>query len=127
MPPTKSSTIKRPVKTSKASSSKWPRASIASDVDIPKKKPKKKPANDSSEDEETPLSPAHRNETKARPKGKAKAKPKEKKRAEPVVEEIEEEEVQMVLEPEVVVEDESDKDSQVSVSFHLDNNTVLTF
>jgi hypothetical protein len=131
MPASKSSkkTLKKPVKTSKASSSKRPRASSASDADIPKKKYKRKPADDTSEDEETSSSPVrpHRKETKVKRKAKAKVKPKAGRPAVPVVEEVEEDDVQMVSEPEVVVEEESDKNSQVSVSFQLDSKEGTYF
>jgi hypothetical protein len=123
MPASKSSTIKRPVKTSKASSSKRPRASSASDADIPNKKHKRKPANDTSEDEGTSSSPVrpHQKQSKPKRKAKAKAKPKPKaRRPAPVAEEVEEDDVVMVSEPEVVVVEESDRSSQVSVSIQLD-------
>jgi hypothetical protein len=114
MPASKSSTKKKPVKTSKQSSSKRPRASSASEADIPKKKPRRKPANDTSEDEATSSSPErpHRKGKNPKTTRSVKAKPKARRplAAVPVVEEVVEEDVQMVSEPEVVV-DESDKNS----------------
>ena len=112
MPASKSSTIKKPVKTSKASLSKWPQASSASDADIPNKKDKRKPANDTSEDEGTSSSPVRPHQKQSKPKPKAR-------RPVPVVEEVKEDNVAMVSEPKVVVVEESDKSSQVSVSIQL--------
>lgn len=116
MPASKSSTKKRP-KASKASSkaslSKQPRASSASDEDNPKKKHKGKPADDTSEDDSVSPVRTHHKQSK----GKGKAKPKARRPA-PAIEEVEED-VEMVSEPEVIVEEGSDKSSQVSVSFKL--------
>ena len=116
MPASKSLTKKRPKAfkaSSKASSSKRPQASSASDGDNPKKKPKGKPDDDMPEDDLVSPVRTHHKQSK----GKGKAKPKARRPA-PAVEEVGAD-VEMVSEPEIIVEEGSDKSSQVLVSFQL--------